>query len=115
MRKIEDSETRDEPRCARDEGRREVSEEIKKCPFCGKPGETTGSTMYSCSDPNCPAFTIVGMDRAAWNKRVLSPAVKELVEAGAALQHVQICECSHCEPIWAAFRAALAKVEEEGR
>ena len=94
-----------------------MSEEIKKCPFCGKPGETTGSTMYSCSDPNCPAFTIVGMERAAWNKRVMSPAVEALVKAAKRVIDEEICLCkdgsTQCAmpELW----AALKRVEEEMR
>ena len=103
-----------------------MSNEFPTCPFCGGTAYLTHGGGVYCDNPQCGASTV---SPAAWNRRVVSPAVKALVEAAknALKQHDDPCSYDHhgsCQshgqggddvcPV-AHLRAALKKVEEEGR
>lgn len=60
----------------------EIVAELKRCPFCGSPGEVehreySGTWIVQCSNGECPASYMIGWDYEteedaidAWNRRV---------------------------------------------
>ena len=91
-----------------------MSEEFPTCPFCGGTAYPTHGGGVYCDNPQCGASTV---SPAAWNRRVMSPAVKALVEAVREYFNPQLGRETQGQEHYTVtqLKAALKRVEEEMR
>jgi hypothetical protein len=52
-----------------------MSEELKPCPFCGKPARKAWDTI-SCSDEMCQQYYVLLLGKDTWNARPLEEALQ---------------------------------------
>lgn len=85
--------------------------DIKPCPFCGGEAERRTSKVR-CSSWDCEASRVY-IDADIWNCRVVSPAVRALVEACRNVAGSAFWRDGAELPSVTTMREALAAVEKE--
>ncbi len=102
-----------------------MSDEMKPCPFCGKPGKTyladNGETWVMCSYDGCwfqPSAGAPGLSvrESGWNNRPVEDALRAQLDAlQAKWDAIPWAVLHHCELLLTSYNRLIESVDTRNR